>query len=85
MMQAGPNGEPPRQGIDHIGFTVEDEAATSRLLEAEGAQKIGTLELGSTAHYEVKFKGPEGIVVDLGHWVGAAPIEQEKRGEEKVS
>ncbi len=80
MMQAGPNGEPPRQGIDHIGFTVEDEAATSRLLEAEGAQKIGTLELGSTAHYEVKFKGPEGIVVDLGHWVGAAPIEQEKRG-----
>ncbi|MGH7773844.1 MAG: VOC family protein [Candidatus Binatia bacterium] len=85
MMQAGPNGEPPRQGIDHIGFTVEDEEATGRLLEAEGAKKIATLELGSSAHYEVKFKGPEGIVVDLGHWAGTAPIEQEKRGEERVS
>jgi catechol 2,3-dioxygenase-like lactoylglutathione lyase family enzyme len=81
MLQAGPNGEAPRQGIDHIGFTVEDEEATSRLLEAEGAQKIGTIELGSAAHYEVKYKGPEGIVVDLGNWVGAAPIEERRSGE----
>ncbi len=85
IVQAGPNGEPARQGIDHIGFTVGDEAAASRAMEACGATKIGTLELGSSAHYEVKFKGPEGIVVDLGHWVGAAPIEQEKRGEERIS
>jgi len=78
MMQAGPNGEPPRQGVDHIGFTVEDEKEASRLLETSGAEKIGTIQLGSAAHYEVKYKGPEGIVIDLGHWVGAAPIEQEK-------
>jgi len=26
----------------------------------------------------VKYKGPEGIVVDLGHWIGTAPIEKEK-------
>lgn len=84
ILQVGPNGEAPRQGIDHIGFTVEDEETTSRLLEAEGAQKIGTIELGSAAHYEVKYKGPEGIVVDLGHWIGGAPIEEEKKVREKV-
>jgi catechol 2,3-dioxygenase-like lactoylglutathione lyase family enzyme len=74
LRQAGPNGEAPHQGIDHIGFTVEDETESSRLLESNGAKKIATLELGSAAHYEVKYKGPEGIVVDLGHWVGTAPI-----------
>lgn len=71
--------EEPRPGIDHIGFTVEDEARSSRLLEANGARKIATLTLGSSAHYEVKFKGPEGIVIDLGRWVGTAPIDSEKR------
>jgi catechol 2,3-dioxygenase-like lactoylglutathione lyase family enzyme len=74
LRQAGPSGEPPHQGIDHIGFTVENEAESGRLLESNGAEKIATLELGSAAHYEVKYKGPEGIVVDLGHWVGTAPI-----------
>lgn len=78
MLQAGPNGEPPHQGVDHIGFTVEDEKEASRLLETAGAEKIGTIQLGSAAHYEVKYKGPEGIVVDLGHWVGAAPIEEKE-------
>jgi hypothetical protein len=71
-----PDGEPVRAGIDHIGFTVGDETESSRRLEANGARKIATLELGSAAHYEVKFKGPEGIVVDLGHWIGTAPIEK---------
>jgi catechol 2,3-dioxygenase-like lactoylglutathione lyase family enzyme len=70
-----PDGQPVHAGIDHIGFTVEDEAESTQALEANGAKKIATLELGGSAHYEVKFKGPEGIVVDLGHWVGTAPIE----------
>ena len=41
-------------------------------------QKIKTIELGSAAHYEEKYKGPEGIVVDLGHWVGTAPIDEKR-------
>ena len=73
-----PNGEPARQGIDHIGFTVENEAESSRLLESNGAKKIATIELGSAAHYEVKYKGPDGIVVDIGHWIGTAPIGEKK-------
>ena len=78
MLQAGPNGEPPHQGVDHIGFTVEDDAVAGKTLEAQGAKKIATIELGSAAHYEAKFRGPEGIVVDIGKWVGTAPIEKEK-------
>jgi hypothetical protein len=33
----------------------------------------------SDAHYELKFQGPDGIVVDLGHWVGTAPIAEEAK------
>ncbi len=75
-LQAVPNGEPPHQGIDHIGFTVEDDGETSRRLEAAGAQKIATIDLGGSAYFEAKFQGPEDIVVDIGHWVGTEPIEK---------
>lgn len=78
MHVSGPNGETPRQGIDHIGFTVEDEKSAEQSLEAAGAKKVGTIPLGSAVHYEMKFVGPEGIVIDVGHWVGTAPIEQGK-------
>ncbi|TAJ75518.1 VOC family protein [bacterium] len=78
MLQAGPNGEAPRQGVDHIGFTVEDEEKAFRVLEDAGARKIATIQLGSAAHYEAKFQGPEGIVVDIGNWIGTAPIEEKK-------
>ena len=74
MLQAGPNGEAPRQGVDHIGFTVEDEEKAFRVLEDAGARKIATIQLGSAAHYEAKFQGPEGIVVDVGNWIGTEPI-----------
>jgi catechol 2,3-dioxygenase-like lactoylglutathione lyase family enzyme len=75
-LDAGRPGNPGRPGIDHIGFTAEDDQEQFRLLEAAGAKKAGTLNLG-TAYYEDKFVGPEDIVVDVGHWQGAAPIEKE--------
>lgn len=78
MLRAGPNGEAPRQGIDHIGFTVENDEKAFRVLEDAGAQKIATIQLGSAAHYEAKFQGPEGIVVDIGKWIGTEPIEKKK-------
>jgi len=62
-------------GIDHIGFTVErEDAAQEQLLEA-GATQLTKLDLGNV-NYEVKFQGPEGIVVDLGHWPGASPLKE---------
>ncbi|HEX9445346.1 MAG TPA: VOC family protein, partial [Candidatus Binatia bacterium] len=49
---AGPNGEPENQGIDHIGFSVDNDETAGRQLESAGAKKIATIELGSPAHYE---------------------------------
>jgi catechol 2,3-dioxygenase-like lactoylglutathione lyase family enzyme len=60
-----------RAGLDHIGFSVEDDQEQIRRMEAAGAVKEST---GSP--YEEKFKGPEGIIVDVGHWPGSAPLEK---------
>ena len=76
-----PGGEPPKSGIDHIGFTAENDAEAARMMEAAGAKKVGTVPLGSAAYYEDKFIGPEGIVVDVGHWVGAAPLDKSGAGQ----
>src|SRR5918996_3850568 len=82
-LRAGtPDGEPTKQaGIDHIGFSAENDQEQFRMLEAAGAKKAGAINLG-TAYYEDKFVGPENIIIDVGHWQGAAPIETEKEGQE---
>ena len=71
-----PDGEKKRAGIDHIGFSAENDQEQFRMLEAAGAKKAGTLNLG-TAYYEDKFLGPEDIIIDVGHWQGAAPVGKE--------
>ncbi len=71
-LAAGMSG---KAGIDHIGFTAENDQEQFVRMEAAGATKAGTVNLG-TAYYEDKFKGPEGIIIDVGHWVGAAPIDK---------
>ena len=79
-MRAGTaDGEPTkRPGIDHIGFTPENDQEAFRMMEAAGAKKAGAINLG-TAYYEDKFVGPEGIIVDVGHWIGAAPVDKENK------
>jgi len=72
------DGGPQKQGIDHIGFTVEDEEETSRRLESAGAKKLDPAGYSQTANFETKFLGPEGIGIDLGHWIGAAPLDQDE-------
>jgi catechol 2,3-dioxygenase-like lactoylglutathione lyase family enzyme len=61
-----------RAGLDHIGFSVEDDQEQIRRMEAAGAIREST-----RSPYEEKFKGPEGIIVDVGHWPGAASLEKE--------
>jgi hypothetical protein len=61
-----------RAGLDHIGFSAEDDQEQIRRMEAAGAIKEST-----RSPYEEKFKGPEGIIVDVGHWPGSAPLEKE--------
>jgi len=76
-LRAGtPDGEATKlPGIDHIGFTAENDQEAFRMLDAAGAKKAGAINLG-TAYYEDKFVGPEGIVIDVGHWQGAAPVDK---------
>ena len=57
-----------RAGLDHIGFSAEDEREQIRRIEAAGAVKEST-----RSPYEEKFKGPEGIIIDVGRWPGSAP------------
>jgi catechol 2,3-dioxygenase-like lactoylglutathione lyase family enzyme len=71
-LAAGHGGQ---AGIDHIGFSTDNDQEQFRLLEAAGAVKAGAVNLG-TAYYEDKYRGPEGIIVDVGHWQGAAPVEK---------
>lgn len=61
-----------KAGLEHIGFTAEDGQEQIRRVEAAGAVKEPT-----RSPYEEKFKGPEGIIVDVGRWPGAAPLENE--------
>ena len=63
-----------RQGIDHIGFMVEDEDEAIHRLEAAGARKTGS----TIAPYQIKFEGPEGIMVEIGNWAGTEPIGEKK-------
>jgi catechol 2,3-dioxygenase-like lactoylglutathione lyase family enzyme len=77
MMGHRTDGKPPRLGIDHIGFTVEDEEDTTRRLEIAGAERLDPARYSQTANFETKFLGPEGIGIDLGHWVGAAPLDKD--------
>jgi catechol 2,3-dioxygenase-like lactoylglutathione lyase family enzyme len=80
MMGHRTDGKAPRLGIDHIGFTVENEEETTQRLNAAGAEKLDPSRYSQTANFETKFLGPEGIGIDLGHWVGAAPLEKEETG-----
>lgn len=69
-------GLEPRPGFEHIGFTVDDEAATRERLTALGATELRPINLGD-AYYEAKYKSAEGFVVDVGHWAGTSPIHSE--------
>ena len=71
------DGAPPTVGIEHLGFTVVDDDAAKERLLALGAKELNRINFGNDVHFEVKFEGPEGIVVDIGHWAGAAPVEEE--------
>ena len=68
-----------RPGYAHIGFTVEDENATHEALERLGAEAIASGGPGATAYYEKKYRGIEGLFLDVGHWVGASPIEPKEK------
>jgi catechol 2,3-dioxygenase-like lactoylglutathione lyase family enzyme len=73
----GAGDHPAHPGFEHIGVTVaDDEAARQRLLQA-GAVELNPVGLGEV-YYEAKFRSPEGLVIDVGHWAGTSPIPDEE-------
>ncbi len=69
----GSGSTPARAGFEHIGISVaNDDAARERLL-ANGAVELNPIGLGDV-YYEAKFKSPEGLVIDVGHWAGTSPV-----------
>jgi catechol 2,3-dioxygenase-like lactoylglutathione lyase family enzyme len=72
----GAGDRPTKPGFEHIGVSVNDEdAARQRLIEA-GAVELNPIGLGDV-YYEAKFRSPEGLVVDVGHWAGTSAIPAE--------
>lgn len=63
-------------GVSHFGFVVEDPQATYRKLDEMGAERLPDVALGGM-YFEVKYKGPDGVTVDVSEhgWVGAKPLE----------
>jgi lactoylglutathione lyase len=68
----GPNFD----GIHHIGFEVDDlDSATERLEKAEGVQLTHKDDLdtqmagplGGFRNFEMKWSGPDGVVIDISH------------------
>jgi catechol 2,3-dioxygenase-like lactoylglutathione lyase family enzyme len=72
-------------GIHHIGFQVESLEAITEKLMAAGAepredinQALGVGHVGARhANVEVKFRGPDGVTVDVSEtgWVGTSGLE----------
>lgn len=66
-------GQTRPAGFEHIGFSVEDNDATRQRLMQSGATELNPVPLGG-AYYEAKFRLPEGLVIDVGHWRGTSPL-----------
>ncbi len=69
-------------GFHHFGVVVDDPDAWTTRLEDLGAPNITTAkDMPPTAHWEIKFRGPDGVVFDISHsvWPGAADVDPETK------
>ncbi|HEY4472474.1 MAG TPA: VOC family protein [Stellaceae bacterium] len=71
----GPNFD----GIHHFGFEVDDLDEACQKLENAKAQRLtakdhvdATMAAGGHANFEMKWSGPDGVVIDISHtgWEG---------------
>jgi catechol 2,3-dioxygenase-like lactoylglutathione lyase family enzyme len=61
-------------GVHHIGFLVDDVAASRRAIEAAGGTHWSGEPIDGGGFYEVKFHDPDGLVFDItkNGWAGAS-------------
>jgi lactoylglutathione lyase len=64
-------------GLHHIGFVVEDLDEAGRKLEALGAPCFQKKPDQPMNFFEVKHRGPDGVVLDISDhaWIGGAGLE----------
>ena len=86
-------------GLDHVGFhhfgvVVDDVDSWADSLKAAGVEQVTTADqIPMHAHFEIKFRGPDGVVFDISPspWPGASPVPEQgthfggKEVEEKVA
>jgi len=63
-------------GLHHLGFLVDDADAASRKLSALGADCLVARPEKPKGFFEIKHRGPDGVVLDLSDhpWIGSAPL-----------
>ena len=72
------------EGLHHIGVVVDDLASWTEKLEAMGAPCIaGEDAIPPGAHYEIKFRGPDGVVFDISPlpWPGSEDATEKEAAE----
>ena len=71
------DGMGPVMGLHHFGFWVEDIDEARRRLEDAGAEprEARAANAPSTTFFEEKYKGPDGVMIDISAhgWQGARP------------
>lgn len=70
---------PNVMGIHHMGFWIEDTEEVRRRLVEAGAEPRGDIHPAGTSFFEEKWKGPDGVMIDISEhgWAGARPIVEE--------
>jgi methylmalonyl-CoA/ethylmalonyl-CoA epimerase len=61
-------------GIHHVGFWVDEvKSAGQQIADAGGTYMIGEVANSPNTFYEVKYRGPDGVICDITEhgWVGA--------------
>jgi methylmalonyl-CoA/ethylmalonyl-CoA epimerase len=63
-------------GVHHFGVVVENRKELSKKLEAMGAPCILDEPQSPTSFFEVKHRGPDGVVFDISEkpWIGSAGL-----------
>ncbi len=71
-LAAGTGGQ---AGIDHIGFSTDNDQEQFKFWKPP-ARKKPAQSISARLITKTSFRGPEGIIVDVGHWQGAAPVDK---------
>jgi methylmalonyl-CoA/ethylmalonyl-CoA epimerase len=61
-------------GIHHVGFWVDGvKSAGQQISDAGGSYMMGEVSNSPNTFYEVKYRGPDGVIIDITEhgWVGA--------------